>query len=124
MCSGLPSKDESLLPVDVKRRDDLREGHVSSDGAGHAHLVDLQVGVGRDDGSGREVHALPHQVSSHSAFFPLQPLFDGFERTAGFLHRLKWKFEIFSMLILWSLQQKCSPKPFPSRFIREIRIWQ
>lgn len=32
---------QSVLPVYVKRRDDLREGHVGGNGARHAHLVDL-----------------------------------------------------------------------------------
>lgn len=87
------AQGESLLPVNVERRDYLREGHVGGDGAGHTHLVDLQVGVGRNDSPGGEIHTLPHQVSSHSAFFPLQPLLDGFEWTTRFLHCLKRKFD-------------------------------
>lgn len=76
------------VPVNVKGCDDFREGHVGCDGARDAHLVDLEVGVGGDDGSGGEVHTFPHQVTSDSPLLPFQTLFEGFKWAARFLHRL------------------------------------
>lgn len=79
----------AAVPVNVKRSNNLRESHVGSDGSRDAHLIDLQVGVWGDDSSGGEVHTLPHEVPSDTAFFPLQPLLDGFQRAARLLHRLR-----------------------------------
>lgn len=61
----------SAVPVDIKGCDNLGERHVGRDGSWHAHLVDLQVGVGGDDGSGREVHTFAHQIAPHSPLFSL-----------------------------------------------------
>ena len=79
---------DGLSPVDVEGCDDFGEGHVGRDGSRHTHLVNLQVGVGRDDRSGREVHTFTHQVTADAALFPLQTLFKGLEGTARFLHSL------------------------------------
>ena len=45
-------------------------GHVH----GHAHLVDGQIGVGRDDGAPRKVNALAGQVPPETPLLSLQPL--------------------------------------------------
>ena len=58
------------LPVNIKRCDNLWERHVGCDGSRDAHLVNLQVGVRGDDGSGGEVHTLAHEVSSDSTLLP------------------------------------------------------
>lgn len=60
-----------ILPVNVKGCDNLREGHVCGNRTGNSHLVDLQVRIRRDDSSGREVHTLPHQITSDTSFFTL-----------------------------------------------------
>ena len=86
------TKGDSPLPVNVEGSHNLREGEVLCNGAGHAHLINLQVGVGRDDCTGREVHPLPHQVPSHSPLLALQPLLD----------RLQWPSTTLDSL--WSIQ--------------------
>lgn len=85
-----------MLPVNVKGCDNLREGHVCSNGTGNSHLVNLQVGVRRDDSSGRKVYTLAHQITSDTSFLPLKPLLDGFQRAARLLHCLKQKAQVFT----------------------------
>lgn len=91
-CPSVPGPgraSERSAPVNVEGGDDLCEGHVGGDGARHADLVDGEVGVGGDDGAGREVHPLAHQVPPHAAFLALQPLLQGLERTPRLLHGLR-----------------------------------
>lgn len=76
------------VPVNVKGSNNLRKSHVGSDGSWDAHLIDLQVGIGGDDGSGGEVNTLPHEVPSDTSFFSLQSLLDGFQGAARLLHCL------------------------------------
>ena len=73
---------QGLHPVDVEGGDNLWEGQVLGHCSGHSHLVDPQVGVGRDDGPGAEIHTLAHQVTSDPALLPLQPRLDRLERPA------------------------------------------
>ena len=61
----------TAVPVDIKGCDEFWEGHVGCDGPRHAYLVDMQVGVWRDDGTGGEIHTLTHEVTSDSALLPL-----------------------------------------------------
>ena len=99
-------------PVDIERSHDLREGEVLSDGPGHAHLVDVQVGVGGDDGTGGEVHPLPHQVAPHSTLLALQTLLDGLQGTAASLDGLgqevygnDYMSLLFSLIFLFSQRE-------------------
>ena len=66
-------------PLLVEWSHHLRKGEVLSNGPGHAHLIDVKVGVRRDDSTGREVHSLPHQVPTHPTFLALQTLLDRLE---------------------------------------------
>ena len=77
-----PVLDELLQLVDVEGSDDLGVGERGRDGARHAHLVDGEVRIGRDDGARREVDALAHEVAADAALLALQPLRDRLERAA------------------------------------------
>lgn len=50
-----------------------------SDSRSNTDLVDLQVGVGRDDGASREVDALAHEVATDAALLALETLRDRLE---------------------------------------------
>ena len=52
--------------VAVVGRHDLGFCQVRSDLFGDAEFVDVDVGVGRNDGTGREVDALAHEVAAHA----------------------------------------------------------
>ena len=71
--------------VDVEGRDELGKGHVLRNGARHTHLVDGQVGVGRDDGARAEVDTLSHEVAADAALFALEARSYGLERAAALL---------------------------------------
>ena len=62
-------------PVNIERSDNFGKRKILSDGTGHPDLVDTQIGVWSNDSSGREVHSLSHQISSHSALLTLKSLF-------------------------------------------------
>ena len=63
--------DTHLHLVNVERCDNLWECEVLGDGPGHPDLVDPQVGVGRDDGSGGKVDTFSHKISSDSSLLAL-----------------------------------------------------
>ena len=71
--------------VAVVGSDDLGLGEVGGDLLGHAELVDVDVGVGRDDGAGRKVDALAHEVTAHTARLGAEAGFQGLERAPGSL---------------------------------------
>lgn len=54
----------------------------------HAHLVQLQIGITRDNRTRRKVHTFPHEVSAQTAFFAFESGTDGLDRSAGFLECL------------------------------------
>ena len=58
-------------PVNVERGDNLRKGEVLSNGTRDAHLINGQVGVRGDDGTGGEVHSLSHQIPPDTPLFGL-----------------------------------------------------
>ena len=60
--------------------DDFGFREVGGDFFGHAEFVDVDVGVGRDDGTGREVYALAHEVAAHAPRFRAETGFQGLER--------------------------------------------
>lgn len=64
------------LPLPVVRGDRLGVGHVERNAPGHSQHVDPDVWVGGDDGTGREVNSLAHQVPTHPPLLGLQPLAD------------------------------------------------
>lgn len=76
-------------PVDVERCDNLREGEILSNGTRDSDLIDGQVGVRCDDGTGGKVHSLPHQVATDTTLFGLQSLLDGLEWSTTSLHSLR-----------------------------------
>lgn len=61
-------------PVYVEGGDSLWEGEILSDSPRHAHLVNLDVGVWGDNSASREVHSLPHQVTTNTTLFGLESL--------------------------------------------------
>ena len=64
-----PAQEMNVRPGDALRiREDL--GHVDR----HGHLVDAQVGVGRNDGARAKVDALAAQVAAEAALLALQTL--------------------------------------------------
>ena len=58
-------------PVDIERSDDLWKGEVLGNGARDTDLINGQVGVRGDDGTSREVHSLPHQVTTDTTLLGL-----------------------------------------------------
>ena len=62
---------------EILRRDGLGEGQLLGHHFRHAHLLDTEVGVRRDDGPAGEVHTLPHHVQSEDAVLLLQNLTTG-----------------------------------------------
>ncbi len=96
MCRAIPAFVTFITtkidhsPVYVERCDEFWECQILSDGAWNSHLVDAEVGIRRDDGTTREVDALPHQVASDSPLFSLQSLLHRLQRAARFLNSLKW----------------------------------
>ena len=83
LCAGVlvgAGLDEALELADVERVDVLGDGECNGDGDRHAHLVDVEVGVRRDNSAPAEVHALSHEVSAHPPLLALQALRDGLVR--------------------------------------------
>lgn len=72
-------------PLPVLHRDRLREGQVERDAPGHPKLVNPNVGVPRDDGTRRKVHALAHEVAADAPALALEPLADGLDGAAAAL---------------------------------------
>lgn len=65
------------IPSLVKWCDNFRVCEVVGDTPWHAYLIDAEVWVWCDDSSGREIHALPHQITANTTLFTLQPLLYG-----------------------------------------------
>mmetsp|Transcript_11636 Transcript_11636/g.39767 ORF Transcript_11636/g.39767 Transcript_11636/m.39767 type:complete len:267 (-) Transcript_11636:661-1461(-) len=83
-----PIVHEGLEHLHVEGRDDLRVGERLRDGPRHAHLVDGQVWVRRDDRARGEVHALAHEIAADAAVLALEALRDGLHRAPGLERRL------------------------------------
>mmetsp|Transcript_10070 Transcript_10070/g.31758 ORF Transcript_10070/g.31758 Transcript_10070/m.31758 type:complete len:430 (+) Transcript_10070:3040-4329(+) len=73
----------------VPPRHALGEGQAACNADRHAHLVDAQVGVRRDDGAARKVDALAHQVAAHAPVLALQARPQRFERATPALRGLR-----------------------------------
>jgi len=71
----------------IVRGHDLGEGQVLCNLLGHTQLIQLNVGIGRDDGSGGEVDALSHQVAAHTPRLCTEPRLQCSKRSAGALGR-------------------------------------
>lgn len=76
------------LPLHVERCHNLWDSQVLSDGTRHSHLINFQVGVWCNHCSGREVHSLSHEITSHTSLFTLQSLLDRLQRTPPSLESL------------------------------------
>ena len=59
------------IPVNVEWRYNLREGEVLGNCSWDTHLVDGQVWVRSDDGTGGKIHPLSHEVSPHAPLLAL-----------------------------------------------------
>ena len=81
--------DQLAHLVEVERRYAFRERHVHGDGSRHAHLVDLQIWVARNDRSGAEIDALAHQVASDSSFLSSKARADRSQRFFAFRLRFR-----------------------------------
>ena len=78
-----PVLDRELQPLDVVGAHDLRHAERLGDAERHAELLDRDVWVGRDDGTGALVDALAAQVASDAALLALQARRDGPQRAVG-----------------------------------------
>lgn len=74
--------------LDVEGCDSLREGQVESNAPWYTQLIDADVGIPSNDGTGREIHTLAHQVATNPPTFPLQSLRNGLHWLARLLSRL------------------------------------
>ena len=75
--------------VQVERRDDFGECEILGNGSWHAHLVDTEIRIRRDNRTSREIHSFPHQITPNSAFFTLQTDLHRFQWSTGLLHGLE-----------------------------------
>lgn len=62
------SLDQLLHFLYVERGDDFGESHVLGDTSRHSYLIDPQIGIGGDDGTGREIDTLTHQITTNTTF--------------------------------------------------------
>ena len=79
--------DVAHQTVAVVDAHNLGEGQVHGNLQRHTQLVQLDIGVGRNDGAGGEVHALAHQVSTDTARLGTEAGLESAERTARPLGR-------------------------------------
>ena len=64
--------------VEVEAGDAFWNGHVERNGFGHADLIDVEVGVGGDDGACGKIHAFAHEVAANAARFAAESLAESF----------------------------------------------
>ena len=84
----LREPNKNLL-VNIERSDDFRKRQILSDGPRHAHLINRQIGIGRNDGSSGKIDTFTHQIATNPAFFAFQSLFYGFQRATRLLSGLE-----------------------------------
>ena len=68
---------ETLAIVGIDR---LREGQVHRDLLRHTELVEVDGRIGRDDRTGGEVHALAHEIATHTTGLRSEARLEGLER--------------------------------------------
>lgn len=66
--------DSLAQRLDIVGRDTVREREDFGDALWHSDLVDLQIRVGRDDGSSREIDSLARQVATETTLLSLETL--------------------------------------------------
>ena len=71
--------DKRVHPVDVEGRDALREGQIHRDLVGNTELLDGDVRVRRDHGTGGELHALALEIVADATLLRAEALADGLE---------------------------------------------
>lgn len=69
--------NELLEICAILRSYDLRDRHIHRDVLGHTELVERQVGVASNDGSGCKVTSLSHEILPETTFLALQSLTNG-----------------------------------------------
>ena len=75
------------IPINIEWCYNLWIGQVQRDRSRHSDLIDTDIGIGRDDGTRREIDALAHEIATQSALLALEALRDGLERSARARHR-------------------------------------
>jgi len=75
-------------PLNVVWGDGLGEGQYEGERPRHADLVDVNEGIGCNNGTRAEVDALAHKVAADAAFLALKALADRLDGLAAALLRL------------------------------------
>jgi len=79
--------DVSDQALAIVGRHDLRKGQIGRDLLRNTQLIEVDVGIRRDDRPGREVHALTHQITTHTTRLRTEAGLQSAQRTTRALSR-------------------------------------
>ena len=74
-----PIFDQLSQFVDVLRGHRLRHSHVLGDAQRDSQLVQIKIGIGRNDRSSRKIDSFTHKISAQTSFFALESTSDALD---------------------------------------------
>lgn len=81
--------DSLILSRENSERTSLWVGQRHGDALGNSDLVELKIGVSRDDSTGREVYTLAHEVTAEPTLLALESGANSLNRAARLLECLR-----------------------------------